>query len=31
VGLLLASAPTGSARLGFVESPVARQSLDRVL
>jgi hypothetical protein len=31
VGLLLASAPTGSDRLGFVGSPVARQSLDCML
>jgi hypothetical protein len=31
VGLPLASAPTGSGHLGFVGSPVARQSLDYVL
>jgi hypothetical protein len=31
VGLPLASAHTGSSRLGFMGSPVARQSLDYVL
>jgi hypothetical protein len=31
VGFPLASAPMGLGRLGFVGSPVARQSLDLVL